>query len=391
MHLQLKQEHRKINWEIDTTDEIIKKINFSDSLPGVLDEILGIKCYLFGAWKEEKLKDKNKQVKKILAKRDGAICISTIDGSLWITHLKEINRFKLPSSYVLKEKLKGIKEDRLPLIFDKSYKTFYEISCEIKDKIAYLYFNFHNGAFRTEQCIKLKYAFEYLQERVKVIVLMGGLDFFSNGINLNILEDSRKNGEDGWSNINGINDLVKSIIFAENIITIASLSKNSGAGGLILAAACDYIVGSKDRILNPHYKLLGLTGSEYHSYLLPKKVGEKKAKELLDNCLPISMIEGKKIGLIDKIFDEIDYQNNLENFAQDLIKDEEKYDNFIWDKGDYLEENLDYINSCKEKEIKIMYNEFWDKDSIFHKLRYDFVYKTCPLETPKRLKYKKED
>jgi putative two-component system hydrogenase maturation factor HypX/HoxX len=37
-----------------------------------------------------------------------------------------------------------------------------------------------------------------------------------------------------------------------------------------------------------------------------------------------------------------------------------------------------------------MHPEFWDEKSIFHTLRYEFVYKICPRETPKRLKYKKE-
>ena len=38
-----------------------------------------------------------------------------------------------------------------------------------------------------------------------------------------------------------------------------------------------------------------------------------------------------------------------------------------------------------------MYDEFWKEDSIFHKLRYEFVYKTCPFQTPKRLKYKENN
>jgi len=276
----------------------------------------------------------------------------------------------------------------LPLIFDKSYKTFYEISCDIEDEVAYLEFNFHNGAFRAEQCIRLKYAIEYLKQRVKVIALMGGNDFFSNGINLNLLEDSKKDGEDGWSNINAINDLIKSIIFADDIITVASLSKNAGAGGVFLATACDFIVGCKDAVLNPHYKTIGLSGSEYHSYSLPKRVGEKKAKILLDACLPISMNEAKNIGLVDEIFDFENYQENLENFCKELIEDEDKFDEFIWKKQNYLEENYEFIDKCKEQEIKTMYPEFWDKNSIFHKLRYEFVYKICPTQTPSRLKEK---
>ena len=389
MHTQLTQKHRKINWTKDTTKQIIKKINFSDSFPGVLDEILGIKCFLFGVWEEEKLK--NDQPKKILAKRDGAICLSTIDGAIWITHLKEINKYKLPATYVLKDKLKGIKEDRLPLIFNQSYKTFYEISCDIKDEIAYLYFNFHNGAFRAEQCMRLKYAFEYLKEQVKIIVLCGGDDFFSNGINLNIVEDSAKNGEDGWSNINAINDLVKTIIFSSEVITVASVEKNAGAGGVFLATACDFVIASKSTIFNPHYKTIGLSGSEYHTYSLYKRVDKIKAKKLLNDCLPINAYKALDIGLIDNIFDDKNYINDLEKFCKKLIINEEKYENFIWNKQDYLETNENYIEQCKENEIKIMYDEFWKQDSIFHKLRKEFVYKTCPLKTPKRLKYKENN
>jgi putative two-component system hydrogenase maturation factor HypX/HoxX len=386
MHLSLTQEHRKINWEKDTIKTILKKINFSDSFPGVLDEILGIKCYLYGAWVEEKLMaDKPK---KILAKRDGAICISAIDGSLWITHLKKINEFKLPSTYVLKDRLKGIKEDRLPLIFDKSYKTFYEINCDIKDEIGYLYFNFLNGAFTSEQCIRLKYAFEYLKSQVKIIVLMGADDFFSNGINLNILEDSKKSGEDGWSNINAINDLVSSILNASEVITIASVKKNAGAGGVFLALACDKVVSSSNTIFNPHYKTIGLSGSEYHSYTLAKRVGNTKAQQLLNECLPLMANKAKEINMIDKVFDIKSYDYNLENYCVNLLKDEDKYDDFLYKKEDYINANIDSINSCKNDEIKIMYDEFWNKDSIFHKLRYNFVYKVCPINTPRRLKKK---
>ena len=373
-----------IDWQKDITKMIIKKINTLDSFPGVKDKILGIECYLFGAWEEEQLK--GNKPKTILAKRDGAICLSTIDGAVWITHLKEKDKFKLPATYVLKDNLKGIKENRLPLIFDRSYKTFYEISCDIENEIAYLHFNFLNGAFRAEQCIRLKYAIEYLKEQVKVIVLMGGEQFFSNGINLNILEDSKKSGEDGWSNINAINDLIQTIIFAEEIITVASVSKNAGAGGVFLATACDFVVGAKNVVLNPHYKTIGLSGSEYHTYTLQKRVGKQKAQELLNNCLPISIEYAKKIGLVDIVFKE-KYKLFLKQYCKNLLQDD-FFDDFIWNKQNYLEENKIFIESFKEKEITVMYPEFWEKESIFHTLRKEFVYKICPTQTPKRLKYK---
>jgi len=384
LHKQLTQVHRAIDWDGDTTQEILKKIYMSDSLPGVLDELLGVECYLYGAWEEEKLR--GMKPKEIIAKRDGAICLATIDGAIWITHLKEVGKFKLPATYVLKDRLKGIKEERLPLIFDKSYKTFYEISCEIKDEVAYLHFNFHNGAFSSDKCMKLKYAFEYIKEQVKVVVLMGGADFFSNGIHLNILEDSKKNGEDGWSNINAMNDLVKSVLFADDVITVASLEKNAGAGGVFLALACDYVVMREGAVLNPHYKTLGLSGSEYHTYSLPKRVGEQKAKEMLEACLPVGAKAGKAIGMVDAVFAHTNYQAELQAFCGALLVDEDAYEDFLWDKEDFLEENRAMIEAKREAEIAVMYPEFWEITSSFHTLRYEFVYKICQTKTPQRLK-----
>lgn len=385
LHHYLTTEDRQIDWEKDTTLEIVKKIYTSDSYPGVFDTILGVQCYLFGAWEDEKLTG---EVKEILAKRDGAICLGTIDGSIWITHLKEIDGIKLPSTYVLKDKIQGVKENRLSLIFNMTYKTFYEIGGHKDGDVSYLCFNFHNGAMSAEQAIRLKYAFEYLKEDAKVIVLIGARDFFSNGIHLNILEDSKKQGEDGWSNINAMNDLIKSIIFADDVITVASLHKNAGAGGVFLATACDYVVGEENVVLNPHYKTIGLSGSEYHTYSLPKRVGEDKAQELLENCLPISMKKAKEIGLVDEVFHKENYFDKLREYAPSLVKDEDKYDDFLWDKEDYLEVNKQYIDSCKENEIKIMYPEFWEESSSFHTLRYDFVHKVSSTMTPKRLQGK---
>lgn len=378
LHAQFTQQMRAIDWEHDTTEIIIQKIHLSDSHPGVLDEILGVACYLYGAHKEAKFRGKPKEV---LAKRDGAICLGTVDGAVWISHLKEVGKFKLPATYVLKERLKGVKEERLPLIFDRSYDTFHEVWVEQKEGVAYLHFNFHNGAMSTAQCIRLKYAVEYLSNECDVLVLMGGEDFFSNGIHLNILEDSQKQGEDGWANINAMNDLIRSILFAEDVVTIASFHRNAGAGGVFLGLACDFVVGRQGMVLNPHYKTLGLTGSEYHTYTLPKRVGHDKAQKLLDACLPISAQEAHTIGMIDALFESKNYAASLHAFAKSKIDDD-----YLWEKQEYLEIHAEEIEQCKEREIEVMYPEFWEEDSPFHTLRREFVYKVCPRETPKRLK-----
>ena len=383
IHKNLSQENRKINWQKDNTKQILKKINMSDSTPGVKDEILGVECYLFSAFIEDTLRG---ETKEILAKRDGAICIGTIDGAIWISQIQELDSFKLPATYVLKDKIKGIEEKRIPLVIEDERKSFYELRVQRKDEIAYLYFNFYNGAMTSTQCIKLKYAIEYLKEECKVLVLMGADDFFSNGIHLNILEDSKKQGEDGWSNINAMNEAVKAVLLCDEIITVASFNKNSGAGGVFLGLACDYAISSENTIFNPHYKTLGLSGSEYHTFILPKRVGQTKSKELLENCLPINANYAKKINMIDEVYPFEDYQEKLEIFCENLLKNEDTFEEFIDRKKDFLEQELPLMEECKEKELQIMYDEFWQKSSSFHTLRYDFVHKIKPKNTPKRLK-----
>lgn len=383
IHKTLTQDNRKIDWQNDTTDLIIKKINMSDSYPGVKENFFGIDCFMYGVCKEDTLKGKSKE---IIAKRDGAICIGTRDGAVWISHLKKQGCFKLPSTYVLKDKIKGIKEQRIPLFLENSKNTFHEIYVEKKDEIAYLHFDFHNGAMNSEQAIRLKYAVEYLKEECKVLVLMGGEEFFSNGIHLNILEDSKKQGEDGWSNINAMNDVVKSILFAEDIITVASFSKNAGAGGVFLGLACDYCIARDGVVFNPHYKTMGLSGSEYHTFSFYKRVEKSIADDILTKCVPIGSSKAKRIGMIDEIYASINYEENLEQFCVNLLNSEDEYEDFIDEKKDFIFDNEEKIEKLKEKELQRMYPEFWDKNSSFHKLRSEFIYKKEHKDSLKRLK-----
>ena len=395
-HPFLTQQDRAIDWSCDTTDTIITKINAADSLPGVKDTLLGMECYLFGAHKEDLTQDKKMQeasekvaIKEIFAKRDGAICLKTIDGALWVSHLKAKERFKLPSTYLLKERLKGVKEFRIPLYLETKRETFYEISVERRGEVAYLYFDFHNGAFSAEQSIRLKYAIETLKEECKVLVLMGGEEFFSNGIHLNVLEDSKKVGEDGWSNINAMNDMVRSTLLADDILTVAAIRAGTGAGGLFLGLACDYVVAREGVVLNPHYKTIGLSGSEFHTYTLPKRMGEMMASKLLDEALPISAKEAKSIGLVDELFSEgwELFDEELHQFAEALVSDEDAWYDLLVAKRECLEEDEARIAHLHKRELERMHPEFWEDSSLFHQLRRDFVYKTCPTTTPERLIY----
>ncbi len=386
-HPRVTQEKRAIDWQRDSTKEIIKKIDASDNYPGVKDNFFGMELFLFGAVEEkEGLEKIEAKPKEIIAKRDGAVLVKTIDGAVWIRQMTKIEdgvrQIKLPSTYVLKSTIKGVKERRIPLYVEPSLETFKEITYYQKGRVGFLGFDFYNGAMSSDHCIRLKYAVETLKERVDILVLLGGEQFFSNGIHLCILEDSKKQGEDGWSNINAMNDLVRTILLSEDILTITAFRANAGAGGVFLGLASDIVMAKKGVVLNPHYKTLGLSGSEFHSYTLPQRVGETVAAKLLDEALPISAHKAQEIGMVDMIFQ--DYEE-VESFALELAQDDERYYELLDAKRDRLERDAQKIEELVRQELKRMYPQFHDPQSPFHKLRHDFVYKVCPLKTPKRL------
>lgn len=218
----MKQEVRTIDWDHDNTATITRKIRAADGHPGVLDMISGIPCYLFNVFEEETLTG---DPGTIIAQRNGAICRATIDGAVWITHLKNKSAsektLKLPAAMLLRGRLDDTPESSPPLLLDNTVKTYSDIRYEEKNNVGYLYFDFYNGAMSTEQCNRLKDAYIYARNQgTRVIVLMGGPDYWSNGIHLNTIEMADSPADESWTNINAINDLANEIITTECQITI---------------------------------------------------------------------------------------------------------------------------------------------------------------------------
>lgn len=47
---------------------------------------------------------------------------------------------------------------------------------------------------------------------------------------------------EAWLNINAIDDVIKTIANLKNKVSVAVLRGNAGAGGAMLAAACDFTI-----------------------------------------------------------------------------------------------------------------------------------------------------
>ena len=70
-----------------------------------------------------------------------------------------------------------------------------EIGYEERGAVGYLHFDFYNGALSTAQCERLRAAYAHARARpTRVIVLMGGVDFWCNGMHLHCIEAAIESG-----------------------------------------------------------------------------------------------------------------------------------------------------------------------------------------------------
>ena len=387
----MRQADRAIDWDQDTTERIVRTIRAADSAPGVLGALLGKSCFFYGAHEEERLLGLPGQ---ILASRDGAICLGTVDGAVWLSHLKAKDEaesgdaprhrlLKLPATQVLGPLLRDVREAPLPIDAPVDHRTFREIVYSEEDDIGYLSFDFYNGAMSTSQCYRLRDAFLHARARpTRVIVLLGGADFWSNGIHLNVIEASADPGVESWRNINAIDDLIFEILNTMSHLVVAGLQGNAGAGGAMLALAADHIYARSGIVLNPHYRSMGnLYGSEYWTYTLPRLVGERQALELIDSCKPIGAQAALEIGFLDDTFGEDAgaFVKELRERARRLARQPEYRLNLRRKHERRLDdESAKPLARYRAEELQRMWVNFFGPDPAYHGARRRFVFKGNP-------------
>jgi putative two-component system hydrogenase maturation factor HypX/HoxX len=388
----MRQSDRAIDWRADDTATVLRKIRAADGSPGVRDEVLGESVYLYDAHSEGRLREDFSRAAPgdIIARRDGAVLRATLDGAVWITHLKQAGddaRFKLPATSVLGDRLAGVPDAPLAPETIVDYPTWRPIHYEERGSAGYLHFPFYNGAMGTAQCEALLAAYRHATSRpTRIIVLMGGPDFWSNGIHLNLIEAAAHPAEESWRNINAIDDLVREIIVTEAQITIAAMQGNAGAGGAFLALAADRVFARDGVILNPHYKSMGnLYGSEYWTYLLPRRVGAEAAHRVTQGRLPVSARQAAAMGLIDAHFGATPtaFRAEIEVRANALAADP-AIDRLLDEKNArrHADEARKPLETYRAEELERMKQNFFGFDPSYHVARDHFVRKVPRSRTP---------
>jgi putative two-component system hydrogenase maturation factor HypX/HoxX len=176
-----------------------------------------------------------------------------------------------------------------------------------------------------------------------------------------------------------MNDLVRDIITTDSHLVIAAMQGNAAAGGVMLALAADLVYARKGIVLNPHYKGMGnLYGSEYWTYLLPKRVGASRARELTEALLPVSTRTAQQIGLIDAAFEEdaASFRQRIRELAEELASSHH-YAHLLEEKRRVrqADEDRKALQAYREEEMHEMWRNFFGADQSYHLARQRFVYK----------------
>jgi putative two-component system protein, hydrogenase maturation factor HypX/HoxX len=150
----------------------------------------------------------------------------------------------------------------------------------------------------------------------------------------------------------------------------------------MMSLAADRVWARAGCVVNPHYRTMGLYGSEYWTYLLPKRVGPGVATELTESALPLGMRKAKRIGLIDEIMPNThsEFVERIKASAEQLAN-HNNYNSLLRAKikARETDEMTRPLQAYRDAELQKMFRQFYDADSSYHELRRRFVEKTSRL------------
>jgi 2-(1,2-epoxy-1,2-dihydrophenyl)acetyl-CoA isomerase len=157
-------------------------------------------------------------------------------------------------------------------------------------------------------------------DEVRVIVITGSGRGFCAGLDLT---DYAKRNPDAQSRHQKLDELgwvghqALGIVHCDKPV-IAAINGIAAGAGLALALACDIRFMSADARVTAGYIRRGLSPDAGMSYFLPRLVGQAKAAELILTGRDIYPEEAERIGLVNGIFPDEEFQEQVMNFAREL-------------------------------------------------------------------------
>ncbi len=391
-HTPVRAEDRMLDWAGMSAAELVVRARAADGFPGAVANLFDERCRVFDVRPGPSIFS-DVSPGTVFGRCHDTLLVAARDGCVWVGQVKRpshVHPFKLPAALAFASEADG-----LPLVQPQQGGDL-DIDYRESDDgfVGYLAFDFYNGAMGVPECLRLMDALKSARARpTRVLVLLGGEGFWSNGIHLGRIEAADSPAEASWDNICAMNDVCQLLLENTAQYQIAALRGNAGAGGCFLALACDEVWASDGVLLNPHYRNMGnLYGSEYWTYLLPKRVGTQGAQAIMRERLPITATMASQRGLIDMVHagTSAQFLSVVECAAQSLAMSDARSKLAARLLERQQDEALKPLASYRQEELERMRQNFFGFDPSYHVARYHFIMKTPQSWTPRHLAVHRE-
>ena len=317
-----------------------------------------------------------------------------LQGAVWLTHMKRqhspraLPAVKLPSMALLPPSL--LRDvpvlPSLGSVLGAQPSTFQDVWATVAAGVGYINFPFYNGVTRQDQARALAACFRDVCARddVRVVVLLGGgTAAFSNGMDFNAVHAAVSPFGTAWATMNACTDLVRDILMRSDKLIVSALQGSAASGGAMMAAACDAVWAHEDVILNPHYKALGVHGSDYWTYTLPRRTGPAVARLLTSGLQPLTASDALACGLVDELLPTPahEFMDAVVHRATQLAADKAGLAQLLARKSAHLStDTLEAMHRARMYESVVMRDNL--KEAGHAALRAHLVEKTVPKATP---------
>jgi putative two-component system hydrogenase maturation factor HypX/HoxX len=143
------------------------------------------------------------------------------------------------------------------------------------------------------------------------------------------------------------------------------------------------VMAREDVVLNPYYRHMGgLYGSEYWTYLLPRRVGPDMTARLTSAPFePVGAHRAVEIGLLDDAFGDTAerFRAGVRDFAEGLAHDPETSERLAAKRrARARDEQRKPLAAYRAEELARSHECFFGADQRYHEARHRFVYKLGP-------------
>lgn len=157
---------------------------------------------------------------------------------------------------------------------------------------------------------------------VRVIVITGNGKGFCSGLDLSdyLLRDpSSYTRHEKLDDLGWVGHQALSIVNCDKPV-IGAINGIAAGAGLALALACDMRFMAAGARVTAGYIRRGLSPDAGMTYFLPRLVGQAKAAELIYTGRDIYPEEAEKLGLVNEVFSDDEFQERVMKFARELAE-----------------------------------------------------------------------